>query len=713
MQPSDEQQLIINHVLEGRNVVVDACAGSGKSTTILSTAMAMPDTQFLQITYNSSLRKEIKEKVKTLNLKNLAIHTYHSLAVAKYFDGAHTDTGIRQILYQKMPPKTEIQAKQIIVLDETQDMTMLYFQFIVKFLRDMGTPILLMILGDYMQCLYEFKGADSRFLTLAHEIWPAYDGLKTTEFARCSLKMSYRITNPMADFVNRVMIGDERLLACRDGEPVHYMRGTSRNLQTMVVFQIKELIRTGSAQPDEIFVLGASVKGENSQIRRIENGLSDAGIPCYVPTFEDAKIDERIMAKKVVFSTFHCVKGRQRPFVFVIGFDQSYMNFFCRDLDETKCPNTLYVATTRATKKMFLLENDQFVEDKPLSFLRMGHHEMRRTPYIHFQGTPQSVFYDTKDAATAEIKCHKITPTDLIKFIPEHVLEEITPLLNRMFETERAAADAIDIPTIVQLSDGFFEDVSDLNGIAIPSIYFDYLEALWTKNIDQSILYDIVEGIVRNLKPYEHAFLKTMFRTLDRRCETIQDYLYLSNVYVATKERLYFKLKTLKKEMCTWLTDDVLGQCKTRLYDILGEECERGTKKPDAEQTIVHALNEEEHVLLDQRLSPHFPAKKFRFSARADLITEQTLWELKCTSSLTQDHLLQLIIYAYIWRTKNPGQAREFKLLNIRTGEVLRLTQDYGQLEEIMLHLLRGKYGEQVTTTSENFIEQCHKYLHA
>jgi len=91
-KPSEEQQIIIQHVIEGRNVVVDACAGSGKSTTILSAAVQMPDKHFLQITYNASLRKEVKEKVRELGIKNLTVHTYHSLAVGKYTPIAHTDT---------------------------------------------------------------------------------------------------------------------------------------------------------------------------------------------------------------------------------------------------------------------------------------------------------------------------------------------------------------------------------------------------------------------------------------------------------------------------------------------------------------------------------------------------------------------------------------------------------------------------------------------
>ena len=58
---SDEQQAIIDVIQKGYNVVVDACAGSGKSTTILSTAKSYPERKFLLITYNKSLKKSLKK----------------------------------------------------------------------------------------------------------------------------------------------------------------------------------------------------------------------------------------------------------------------------------------------------------------------------------------------------------------------------------------------------------------------------------------------------------------------------------------------------------------------------------------------------------------------------------------------------------------------------------------------------------------------------
>ena len=169
---SNEQRKVYDHIKEGKNVVVDACAGSGKSTTILSIAKELPKKQFLQTTYNSMLKKEIKIKIDDLQLENLSVQTFHSLCVKYYLLSAYTDTGIRYVICNNTPPRLKIPPLDILVIDEAQDMTFLYYQFMVKYIRDSGFQnIQLLILGDYMQGLYEFKGADTRFLTHADKIW--------------------------------------------------------------------------------------------------------------------------------------------------------------------------------------------------------------------------------------------------------------------------------------------------------------------------------------------------------------------------------------------------------------------------------------------------------------------------------------------------------------------------------------------------------------
>ena len=719
-KPSPEQQIILDHVAEGKHVVVNAVAGSGKSTTILSVAHAFPQKRILQITYNSMLRHEMKEKVQQAQLDNLDVHTFHSLAVKYYVPSAHTDTELRHIIHHRLPlavhpPKSW----NILVLDEAQDMSFLYYHFICLFLENLGenAPRQLMVLGDHQQCLYQFKGADARFLTQAARIWTSPEEKPQKfkgEMVACSLQTSYRITAPMAEFVNRAMLGHDRMLAPREGEPVVYIRNSRHNIEKMVVYIIQQLLEQGHL-PSDIFILSGSVKGLNSHIRKMENALCERGIPCHIPTIEQDKLDERVIEGKVVFSTFHCVKGRQRKFVFVVGFDHNYFLHMAHGQDSRVCPNTLYVGCTRAMERLYLLEFNQYAGDRPLEFLKMSHHDMVAADFVEFKGMPQTLFYDRdeKSVNADKIKKHYLSPTKLIKFISDTVMDQITPIVDRIFtripwtaESGLPNMDMVTIPSVINTQHGF-EDVSDLNGIALPAMFYDSLGEE-TRRFP-GILYDLIEEAIVDMREDQHHYLKTIVKDMPPSCESIADYLYLANVYVSIQERLYFKLKQIRRSDYKWLKADVVATCQTLLKRVMKDDC-----TPDnmgeiwTEELIMSPSMEDEHAQLDEELCGVFLGTdlenvRFRFSAIVDLITPTTVWEIKCTSSITIDHQLQVVIYAWLWGfTKRP--AREFKLLNIKTGERWVLQANRAELQEIVVALLKGKYAKFVELTDEEFI---------
>jgi hypothetical protein len=702
---SEEQADVLRHIILGSNVIVDACAGSGKSTTILSIAKELPDMKIRQFTYNSMLRHEIKEKTREFGLSNIEIHTYHSFSVKYYASNAHTDTGIRSLIFKDMKPRQNLPDIDLLVIDECQDMTFLYFQLIIKMIRDSNKKIQLLILGDYMQGLYEFKGADIRFLTQADKLWSTLPLLKSHIFEKCTLKMSYRITNQMAKFINRDMLGEIRLNSCRDGIPVIYIRRPRHQIEQIVVYQIRRLLSEGES-PSDFFVLGSSVKGVNSNIRRMENILTEHGIPCHVPMFETDASDERVIDGKVVFSTFHSVKGRQRKYVFIVGFDQGYF-YNARNMDTTICPNTLYVGATRATHGLYLLENDS---SRPLSFLKQTHHAMKQSDYIDFKGMPQTIFHTwEKEEVQNEIPTYYVTVTDLIKFVSEDVLEEISPILDRIFITEKSIDQEkeIDIPKIVEVHQGLYEDISDLNGIAVPSIYYDEIQG---NRKGMAVLKEMIQLNLKEMQPGRHSFLKAAVESIPDTCETPADYLYLANVYVAVQEKLYFKLKQIDRGDYNWLTQDMVDRC----IAILKSSIESSEK--EIEKQIIHHSQDLDHIVIDSVLSPYFGNEiKFRFTARVDLLTEQTLWELKCTSQISMDHKMQVVIYMWLWRilfeSQDTSNKKECRILNIRTGEQLRLDATMDELTHIVVSLLRNKYEKPKKQTDTEFVQKCEEYI--
>ena len=723
---SQEQQHILDEVRGGDNVMVDAVAGTGKTTLILSIARELPDKRILQLTYNASLRKDVKETILKQELTNINVHTYHSLAKRYYLSTGYTDTEIRRLLFKDTVPKENIADFDLLVLDECQDMTLLYFQLMVKFMKDYNKPVQLLILGDYMQGLYEFKGADIRFLTLADIIWSNFVLLRTNVFKKCTMKMSFRITNQMRSFVNNVMLGEPRMDACRDAENVVYIRNSRYNLCKVVFAEISKLMDQG-VKPCEIFVLGNSVKGSNSNIRNLENTLVEKDIPCHVPMLENEKMDDRVIDGKIVFSTFHCVKGRQRKYVFVVGFDNSYLKYYARGLPRDICPNTLYVAATRATHGLYLLETAGYSNNRPLDFLKKNHIEMKQCDYITFKGNHQSIFPDDdeQDEQFANlIKKHIITPTELVRFISESVIENISPIIDRIFVKESDNTLTLDIPTVIETKKGFFEEVSDLNGIAIPCMYYDYLKDLWTVDktddgdkdglSNQNVLFDVIHNSIENMRSNDHIYLKQIVNDLPKRIDTIEDYLYIANVSIAAQEMLYFKLKQIDRDEYNWLTEDMVLACKERLRAVVGPDCQN--QMPQVENTIIHESEDEPHKNIDKFLSGIFgDSRQFRFTARVDLITETTVWELKCTSEITIEHLVQVIAYAWLWNMRYNEHCetpvKVFKIFNIKTGDVLRLDASMEDLNYIMTELLVGKYKELVPKTDDEFLADCHNIL--
>lgn len=740
--PSEEQTLAINHIIAGDNVILDAVAGSGKSTTILSMSQIIPKKRVLQITYNAMLRKEIQTKIGVFEIKNVKVHTFHSLAVRYYLKSAYTDTGIRKIVLDDMRPLDKIASFDIIVLDEAQDMSFLYFQFIVKFIADMSgnNRFQLFVLGDFMQGIYEFKGSDVRFITQASHIWKNNFRLLSREFHQCTLKTSYRITRQMARFVNDVMLGETRLEAQKDGPEVFYMRHKSRYLENMAISQIAKLMAEGASAGD-FFIIGASVKGVNSNIRKMENALVGRGIPCYVPMFDTEGFDDKVIEGKIVFSTIHSVKGRERKYVIVMGFDQSYFHF-ASGIPVHYCPNTLYVACTRATHRLFLLEKDDFSTDRPLEFLKKTHHQIRDEKYAEFKGTPRVIFYAMNPSVTSvssstdesKDKFTDVSPTELVRYVSENVLETISELLSSIFIQESEPREEIEIPNTILTSRGFYEDVSDLNGIAIPSMYYDHLFRLYSENgisskleeayanIGTNVLKHVINECLCDTKDHEHLTLKGLIDKIPDCCETASDYLRLSNLYVAAKERLLFKWHQIDDQDYNWVTNELEEQCLTRLDDIIGAECEE--EFPLVERAIIDREMEVENEKIHSYLSPYFPnaVKKFRFSARADLITAKTIFELKCTSSITIEHKLQVILYRWLWeavhtpdllkkRNAECVDPREVRIVNIKTGEILRLNAAFDDLTTIVVELLRGKYDPALLKNDADFEADCESVI--
>jgi hypothetical protein len=704
---SEEQLHICNSVQQGNNVIVDACAGSGKSTTVLSTCRLMPQTNFLILTFNRALRMETREKVKHLHIKNAEVHTYHSLAVHYYNPNAHTDNQLMNLINTNTPlamsPKRPY---DIIVIDEAQDMSRIYYDFIKKFTNDLNHPYQILVLGDYRQCLYEFKGSDVRYLTRSEFLWKNNHLLKNPDdWIYANLHTTYRLTNQMARFVNNVLLGEDKLQACRDGPPVKYFVSTFFQIPDEVFGFINRIVKTEkSGKYDDFFILAPSIK-KSYLIKKIENKLVANNIPCHIPLIEDSEMDERVIENKVVFCTFHSSKGRQRKYVIVLNFDNTYFDYNATNKPRNICPNTIYVATTRATYQMYIYEQIRYNRDDTpqktiysFDFLKMTHEEMQKQPYIEFiQNAPfQTPTYIVPPQASVTEQPYFTSPTDLTKFLSYKVIEQIFPIIDTIWYLEYKDPEEIYIPNIIQTPTGY-EDVCDLNGIVIPLIYYDYYY-----NSNAQVLRTQMQSYLKQ-KSIE-PFIKSNIINTPPFCNTAEDYLYLANITQTIKDKLHFRLKQINNNGYNWLTQDIIEPCLQRLHFFIPPEKSNFT----VEECIINS--EEDHWHIDKTLAPYFPSTvKFRFTAVVDIVTNHTIWELKCTNDITFEHKIQVVVYAWLWRltsitaTTSNKRPMNFRILNIKTGEVWRLNATTEQLTQIMVVLLQKlvKFDDNINDTND------------
>jgi hypothetical protein len=674
---SEEQQNIIASIQEGNNVIVDSVAGSGKTTTILFTASTLPQKRILVITYNSRLKAETRERVRKNKLTNLEVHSYHSLGLQYYTTPCNTDTHLMNILRKEMGPRGQLKF-DILILDECQDMRKDYYFFVRKFIKDMKNPALqILVMGDNMQCVYGFLEADTRYLGLADKVFPS-----TLSWERCSLRTSYRITKPMEWFLNDVVLGFPRMKSIKESTiPIKYYTGDPFfKVPQALAQEIQMLLSTG-LKPSDIFVLAPSIKTQNpmNPIKKFENILVNMGIPCFVPTSDEEGLNDEVVHGKVVFSTFHQSKGLERKIVIVMSFSMSYYYVFKKDLREV-CPNLLYVAATRASQALYLWAEGE--GEAPLPFLE---HELltdgKHLERIHIPSKSSKKV--TQDSSNENTRQRLLNVSALTRFLPEETLSQIVELSNIV--TRKRATNSIDIPSIISTSGDKKENVSDLNGIAIPTI-FEFRTKGYT-----SIQTDLETSFLPTFRNTEKITeqQKEWIRVIQTDPTTPSDFLKLANIYSSYISGYIFKIVQIKNY--DWLTENHVEP----LIKVLESNVHGEPGDMDFEETL------------------SLPGYKFKneevqLQGRADLIDDLTLWELKCVDSLKSEHIVQLALYAFLWQQteyKKKGR-RRFCLLNIRTGEVLELT-GIENLTMIVDLVLDNAFRVSPTLTDEEFIAAC------
>jgi hypothetical protein len=351
--PSEEQWMILHAFERGFHLVCRAVAGAGKTSTLLMCTRRVPRAAYLLLTYNKQLQLDAAKRARP----GTTVLTYHAAAGRCYGRSVPNDEIFAHCV--KYAPETPLRFKYLFI-DEAQDMTLEYFA-LVRYLIRANPDAQVIVVGDSLQAINEYKGARPEFLTEAARL---YSSMTPGEWCSRKLSISHRLTPKTAAFVNNHLYGESIIVGGNTRAPdvlPLYITGRTKDAVTKALAgAVQAAVAKYGA--DGVFVLAPSVRNLNNS----KSPLSDlvrrhlAGVPTFVAGQEDATIDADLIRGKLAIMSFNSAKGCERRCVIVVGADETYFDFFDKTWDKPdSIPNVVTVAATRASEQLVLVVNSQ------------------------------------------------------------------------------------------------------------------------------------------------------------------------------------------------------------------------------------------------------------------------------------------------------------------------------------------------------------------
>lgn len=725
--PSSEQLTIIN-AIKTKNVKVNAVAGSGKTTTICLMARELSNENFLLLTYNKRLKHETKYRVAQNGLTNIAVHNYHSFCYNKYLVHGTTDQMVIDTLEKYKPGNkcTEVTFDyHTIVIDEAQDLTPLYVSLIKIIIGHNIRKPKICIIGDTRQTIYGFNGADSRFIEYAEQIF----NVNKKQWISLSLSTSYRLSESNAQFLNNCVLHRDEIVGHGKGFRPRYLFCNAFN---DVVDELMNFYIPKGYHYKDIFILAPSIQSDLSPVKTFANILSEQhGVPIFIPTSDSEKLDNKTMKDKLVFATFHQVKGLERKCVIIFGFDNSYYYYYNPDANKEVCPNEIYVGLTRCKERMTIVhhyrknfinflnnaEVPNYCYTERLTNIGLELYEFKKHNVDIKQRVFELAFNDKRgidiimennDFNDSLNKPVKLSVTRLLSHLPIDIINNalshisITLIKNMFEETHKIkspfdsdeAEDTFITETIkndkflvsYMVSDMFHENISDIVGTAIP-IYYEYRKY---RNIP---IKQYIEQDLSN-KPYS---TNTIYANIKKRYDRIKklktlkasDIFELTTIHLALTNNLIHKLNQIKDYKL--VKTEYLDNFVKRLNNHLNTK-----SKPEFEvyrETPV-SFEIEGYETPVQRV----------INGYIDCIDNDTVWEFKTVQRIEPVHFLQLAIYAYLYYM-NMETGKSFKILNINDGTKYILEGDISNFRQVFEYIFTYKFAKPVEIDDETFIE--------
>lgn len=665
--PSDEQQQVINKFKLGDSLQVITPAGGAKTTTSIMCIKSMPDKNILYLTYNTRLKEEIRKKVS--NIKKCEAHSFHAWACKFYGKTIITDRELFQAIKSNKKFKTEFRF-DILIVDEAQDINPIIYKFLRKVIKKCDIKQL-MLIGDPKQSIYEFNKATSDYLEKCDQYF-------SFKFTHIKNNDTYRCSSNVTDFVNAFLDNSsDNLIKSKNSKSksnnkIDYIIHNAYNSYEYI---IKYIDKFG---PDNIAILAPSVKiRKNQPLIRVINNIMESyndKYEFYIPKDDHEKVNRDNYKGMVPCLTYHQTKGLEFKCVIIYGLDSAYDFYY--NPEQIKIPNSIYVALTRSTEQLVIVASTGYnsVMHKEVTSFRLINHEKishlinirtetnNSVVKRHFGVKKNDIIY-CKDKKVAK------TTTEMTK----HVDGESVNILMEYLESENLSGVLYqnnkfnDIDKSIQIKN-FTDDISSYYGITIPLTYW-FLKHKVLPDIKNILGHEMeekegIDEIDETSDMDTKLKIRSKILELYEKIKNVNDKDLNQIIFIIFKLAIciegYDNYSNQYYRLLEWGNDKILlselnfefiNECIERLNSLkLNETATEKIYIKECKAKCGRCLDDINILLM----------------GRVDLEDEDTIYELKVKSKLSDSDILQSGVYSYL-------TGKTCILINVQTNEAYKI----------------------------------------
>lgn len=337
MQLSDEQSKFVEIAQEGKNILVDACIGSGKTTAIQVLCKELPkEKNILYLTYNKLLKIDAKSKIHN---KNVLVTNYHGFAYMTLSRMGIKNAGISDLIQTFIKSKPYVEKYDMLIIDEYQDIE-LELAELLKIVKEANPNMQIIAVGDMQQKIY-----DKTTLNVSKFIDDFLGEHVLLEFTRC-FRLSAELAARLGRIWNKPIVGVNN--DC-------HVKKMSRD-------QVVEFLTM--QEPGDILCLGSRTGDLSKTLNRLEEECPKTyNKDTVYASISDSDSMGSIKPSKnsAIFTTYDSSKGLERKIVVIFDYTESYWSIRINKPFQSYeiLRNIFCVAASRGKKQIIFVESDE------------------------------------------------------------------------------------------------------------------------------------------------------------------------------------------------------------------------------------------------------------------------------------------------------------------------------------------------------------------